>query len=223
VSEHHFEPVRGLPGLLPPGERVLWQGAPDWRVLARKAFLGDVVAVYFAALIAWRFAEGLAHGVAPLTAAGVASTLLPPFLLALGVIALLAWATARATVYTITTRRVVLRIGVAFTLSVNVPFRTVVSAAVKLGPGGRGDIALSTGGAATFRWLLLWPHARPWRFARPEPALRAVPEAAKVAAILADAIAACQAEHGLIADATPVAAPRPAFAPPARPSVLPAE
>ena len=35
------EPVPGLPGHLPPGEVVLWQGRPDaWR-LAREAFALD--------------------------------------------------------------------------------------------------------------------------------------------------------------------------------------
>ena len=33
----------------------------------------------------------------------------------------------------------------------------------------------------------LWPHVRPWRFAHPEPMLRAVPEAAKTAATLSAA------------------------------------
>ena len=35
MSEHHddfdFEPVRGLPQVLPEGERLLWQGAPRWQ------------------------------------------------------------------------------------------------------------------------------------------------------------------------------------------------
>ena len=39
MSKHHddfdFEPVRGLPQLLPKGERMLWQGAPRWQDLAR--------------------------------------------------------------------------------------------------------------------------------------------------------------------------------------------
>ena len=37
-GEHEFEAVTGLPEPLPAGERVLWQGSPDWRALAREAF-----------------------------------------------------------------------------------------------------------------------------------------------------------------------------------------
>ena len=28
-DDFHFEPVRGLPEALPPGELILWQGSPD--------------------------------------------------------------------------------------------------------------------------------------------------------------------------------------------------
>ena len=33
MSEYDHEPVRGLPGVLPSGEALLWQGAPEWRSL----------------------------------------------------------------------------------------------------------------------------------------------------------------------------------------------
>jgi hypothetical protein len=226
VSEHGFEPVRGLPGLLPPGEKVLWQGGPDWVSLARGPFFGDWVAVYFAALVAWRFWDGIDHGVGAWTAASVATTLIPVAAAALGVIALVAWATARSTVYTITTRRVVLRIGVAFTVSVNAPFRKVAAASVRVRDGDRGDIALEIGGGDRFKYLMLWPHARPWRFENPQPMLRAVPEAARVAAILGEALAAFQAEHGMALDpARPPApaAPEGAAAASPRPGMVAAE
>ncbi|MEX0309059.1 MAG: hypothetical protein AB3N17_02320 [Tateyamaria sp.] len=34
---------------------------------------------------------------------------------------------------------------------------------------------------------MLWPHARPWRFGSTQPALRCIPDAERVARILADA------------------------------------
>ena len=37
APEHEFEAALGLPEPLPRGERLLWQGAPDWRVMAREA------------------------------------------------------------------------------------------------------------------------------------------------------------------------------------------
>ena len=35
--------------------------------------------------------------------------------------------------------------------------------------------------------MILWPHVRPWHVRETQPALRCIPDAAKVAAILAEA------------------------------------
>ncbi len=197
MREHDFEPVKGLPGLLPRGEAVLWQGAPGWFRLARTAFLGDWVAIYFAALMAWRLADGLSQG------AGFGAAFAHMLWLglvgaaALAVIGALAFATARTTIYTVTNRRVVLRIGAALTLTVNVPFRRIAGAALRKAGGDGGDVILSVGGADRFSYLMLWPHARPWRMGRPEPMLRALPDAARVAAVLGQALQAYQAEFGM--------------------------
>ena len=34
--------------------------------------------------------------------------------------------------------------------------------------------------------VLLWPHVRPWRYAHPQPMLRAVPDAAGLARMIAE-------------------------------------
>jgi len=54
---------------------------------------------------------------------------------------------------------------------------------------GTGDIPLTMIGADRIAYLNLWPHARPWRIARPEPMLRAIPDAARVGEILSGALA----------------------------------
>src|SRR5262249_37799636 len=105
-----------------------------------------------------------------------------------GLLCLLAWLSARATVYTVTSRRVVLRFGVALPLAVNVPYRIVRSAGLRIDSGGTGDIALSLTGDEKIAYLALWPHARPWRLRHPEPMLRAVPAATEVAQILSSAL-----------------------------------
>ena len=42
---------------LPEGERVLWQGAPSWRGVARRTLHTRKIAGYFAALIGVAFAS----------------------------------------------------------------------------------------------------------------------------------------------------------------------
>lgn len=186
MSEYSHEPIRGLPGNLPPGETLLWQGAPDWRRMARDAFHVRLVAIYFALLLAWAVIDMMAGSstspIGIITTAALGAV-------CLGLLSGLAWLSARTTVYSITSRRVVMRFGMALPKCINLPFAQVATAQLAANPDGTGDIAL----ALTDRGLgyaALWPHARAWRLARPEPTMRALPDAAGVAALLADACAA---------------------------------
>lgn len=189
VLEHGAEPVRGLPEPLPPGERVLWQGSPSFAGLARRAFHVRAVAGYFALLALWKLATGLHDGAGAAAAALDAGGLVVPAGLAIGVLLLLARLYARSTVFTITDRRVVLRFGVALPMAVNLPFREIETARLALHRDGTGDLPLALGGSGRLAWLHLWPFVRPWRLRRPEPMLRALPEAATVARILSEALA----------------------------------
>lgn len=180
-----FEPLRGLPEQPPLGEDLLWQGRPDSLALARDAFKITWIAGYFLALAVWRAAVE-ADG----TVASVIAVMLPYLVIggvACGLVYLMAWVQARATVYTITTARVALRIGAALTVTLNVPFRQVGSATLQAKSNGTGTIALETLGDTRISYLVCWPHVRPWRFAKTQPALRCIPEAAAVARLLAEA------------------------------------
>ncbi|MEL6585502.1 MAG: photosynthetic complex putative assembly protein PuhB [Pseudomonadota bacterium] len=193
MNMHHEdidpEPIRGLPELLPEGETIVWQGAPDWWALAKHAFKVKWVAGYFVLLFAWR---GL---VASADMAVGPAFLSVSFYLVLGGIACgllmaVAWVQAKATVYTLTNQRVILRIGAALTMTVQFPYLWVGAADLVTQPDGTGTIALRTLGKTRFSYLLMWPHARPWRFAKTQPALRCIPEAAKVARLLAETVEA---------------------------------
>jgi hypothetical protein len=103
-------------------------------------------------------------------------------LLALGAAAVLilwgvAWAMARAAVYTLTNRRVVMRIGAALQVTYNLPFTQIDSADLDLRRGGTGTIALRLKEGNQIAYLVAWPHVRPWHMARTEPALRCIPDA----------------------------------------------
>jgi hypothetical protein len=193
VSEHDFEAVRGLPGQLPEGEHILWQGAPRWTLLAQRAFHIRAVGAYFAGMLVWRVGDATLSGVAPLKALVSALTVTPIALLALGMLAGFAWLNARTTVYTLTNRRLVLRFGVALPKAINIPFNVIDSAALKDLPDGAGDLALTLKAPNRIGFLHLWPHTRPWKMSTPEPTLRNIPGARAVAGLLANAI---QAQKG---------------------------
>ncbi len=180
---------RGLPERLPDGERLLWQGAPDWRVLARHAFHLRGLALYFGVIVAYCLGSA-ALGGTPLAGVASAATLAGLALVPIGFLAAYAWAVGRATVYSITDRRVAIQLGLALPMTINLPFAKIEAASLKERANGFGDISLLLNGRDKVAYLVLWPHARPWRLARPEPMLRAVPDAGRVGQLLARALAA---------------------------------
>ena len=210
--EHEFEPEHGLPEPLPPGERLLWQGSPQWRVMARRIFHVRKLALYFAVILALRAVTVLSGGGTTSAALVAALWLVPPAVLAIGMALLMAWMSSRTTVYTITDRRVVMRVGVVLSLTFNLPYGSIASAGLRRYPDGGGDIPLTLTNRDKIAFAHLWPHVRPWRLARPEPMLCCLPAAAQVAQVLAKAWAE---SHGVAVQ--PVSPADEALAVPASP------
>jgi len=185
-DDFNFEPVRGLPAALPADEEILWQGAPNPLRLAKDALGLNWVLGYFALLAVWRigvsstdvsFTVALAHGI-PFLIAG---------LLAGGLLLLIATVQARSTVYTLTNKRVCMRIGAALTMTLNLPYVCIGTGQVALRKSGLGTITFELIGDTRLSYLMTWPHVRPWHMTRTQPAFRAIPDAARVAEIFADA------------------------------------
>ncbi len=189
IPEHDHEPVAGLPEHLPQGETLLWQGRPRARGLAVRGFGLKGFAAYFAGLaavqVAWGIAashpvEGIAFGLAVLS--GMAA-------LVIGGFALLGWLAARGTLYTVTSQRVVLRVGVALPMTINLPFAVIESLARRDAQDGTEDLVLKITPPARASWIALWPHVKGTSLLRPQPMLRAVPIEAGVGQMLARALA----------------------------------
>lgn len=180
------EPVEGLPERPPEGEHILWQGRPTTLALARDAMWLYWVAGYFAVLAFWRVMASSAD--MPISEA---LPLAIPFLVigavACGIILACATVLARTTMYTVTTSRVAMRVGAALTVTLNLPFTRIGSAAVTQRSDGSGSIVFETLGETRLSYLVLWPHVRPWHMRKTQPALRSIPDVAKVAEIISDA------------------------------------
>lgn len=186
THEHEWEAAPGLPSALPTGERVVWQGAPDWRSLALHAFHVRKIGVYFAGMLALQ----ALNLTAPESGSGwltlsevdwkplwVAASL---YALALALLAGTAWMSAKSTLYTLTNKRVVMRIGIVLTVTFNLPYKRIAGASLKPYAQERGDIALALYPEDRIGWAHLWPHQRAWHISQPQPTLRCVPEVAQV-------------------------------------------
>lgn len=207
-----FEKIRGLPADLPQGEKLLWQGAPKWQSLALNTYYVRWIAIYFAALVLWRVGVGMESG---LTVSGLALSCV--WIAALGCIAAgvlsgLAYLSARTTVYSITSGRVLLRHGVAVPMTMNIPFDLLESADLRVRRDGTGDLSVSLLPGQRVAYLITWPHLSPGFITSPRPSFRSVPDAKKAAEILRAAMVDYTGASGLRiatpATASPAVRPR---------------
>jgi hypothetical protein len=198
------EPVEGLPEVPPEGERILWQGRPNWWALTKSATAFWWVMGYFVFLMAWRFVT-----VIDMFPLGQAIALSLPFLILAAIVGALligtTWVQARMAMYTVTNRRVVLRVGAALQVSLNLPYTQIASADLDLRPDGTGTIAFDTLGDVRLAYVVLWPHVRPWSFPA-RPALRCIDDAQDIANLLMVNARARQAEAERETGPAPVAA-----------------
>lgn len=178
------EPIKGLPQRPPEGEHILWQGRPDWWALSKDALNLYWVMGYFVFLAAWRFVSLVDQ--VPLARALVLAL---PFIILGGIVCgllmIFAWVQARTTMYTVTNKRVAMRIGAALTVTLNLPYRQIVNADMRL-RGKAGTIAFEVPRDVKLGYLTCWPHVRPWR-TPVQPALRCIPEPQRIAAMISDA------------------------------------
>jgi len=179
--------------VLPKGEHVLWQGRPRARSLAIHVFHLRLVVAWFAVLFVAGIATRAMERQSWLDALTGASRLIVPCMIATLLLSGLAWLYSRTTRYTVTSRRVLIQFGAVLPMTLTIPFAQIGRAGLKVWSDGTGDLPLSVTSDKRLAFLLLWPHARPWRLSQVEPMLRCVPDARQVADILANALVAASA------------------------------
>lgn len=189
--------IKGVPHPLPPGESVLWQGAPSARAVATHVFHWRLFAAYFAAmLVLWLATTESVFG-SPEFLAGL-GVRVGLSLLVLAIVFALSRLVAGTSWYAITSQRLVLRLGMVFPMSINVPFTIVESADIARFKDGTGQLRLALAKSSRVAYIALWPHCSVWRFASPQPVLRGLTDADAVGGILASAVARAAADGDLL-------------------------
>ena len=216
-DDFDFETEAGVPEALPVGERIMWQGKPIWTALARRGFHADMIAGYFGLVIVLRLMFNVRDGQDLGQALIAASILLAAAALAIGVVLLIAWQSAHTTVYTLTTKRIVMRFGIALPVTLNIPLSQLAAAGLAQRADGSGDIALAPTTDTRLAYLMLWPHVRAWHINHPEPTLRCIADADQVAELVGEAL-----RHSALDETTSVVRVRPIGVPGERPSFQPA-
>ncbi|MCC7055133.1 MAG: PH domain-containing protein [Gemmatimonadaceae bacterium] len=198
---------------LPAGERVLWQGAPDRRSLAR--FL--LRERWLLAFVAFSFALGAAEALQHAEGAGarlVGVATLSAVMAAIAIVAvrIFAWLLQRTSKYVITDRRLYFNIGIVLRADANVPYTSIEGVDLLRHKDGSADLMVTLGESQEIPWLLLFPHMS-WRGAkRGRPTFRGLRDADAAATAVVGALRACTAggadagATGATANAAPVAA-----------------
>jgi hypothetical protein len=167
--------------------------------LARRAYRADFIAAYFVALTVWSLWSGAELGWNAAAVAGVKTLGLGAG--ALAIVGGLAFLSARTTLYVVTTRRLVLKVGIALPIFINVPFKDIGSASARVYGDGTGDIPLALLKGRRIGYWLLWPSARPFHLLRPQPCLRCVADSTVVAATLGAALSDASGQSAAAASA----------------------
>ena len=185
-----------LPEDIPQGERILWHGRPRWTNLFRRAYRADFVAGYFAVLAGWNVFDAAIEGRARAGGVGgredrrdrrrgACSTCF----------ARLGVGAHRAIRRHLAPRGDEDRRRFASLLQ-SALLAQIKAATLRVEGDGGGDVMLTLSPSHRIGYLHLWPFARPFRFAHPEPTLRGLADARQVGEILGRALVAAAAERG---------------------------
>ncbi|MEM1052227.1 MAG: photosynthetic complex putative assembly protein PuhB [Pseudomonadota bacterium] len=171
-------------------EKILWRGKPQFLGLAATAFHTNSVALYFALLTV---ISGVSYGL------GSGLTLAVMGVAALLILHGLAYLYARKSHYVLTNERLLILTGLTVEKRISVPLSQIGAAHLKMQKGDVGTIAMEISGDRQIGYLVLWPHARPLRFNRPQPLIRVVEDAPEVSKLLTKAVSErAEAVHNLM-------------------------
>lgn len=188
MTEYESEPIPGLPEKLPAGEKILWQDSPTWHCFAKHVFHVNKVSIYFTVLVLIHMFSNVYANQSLFSAIQGALWFVVLAFVTIGLLLVFAYLFSKSTIYTVTNHRLVLRFGVAIQIMINLPWDKVDQADLKLFKDASGDITLTLLNSEKMSYLVMWPHVKPWRFSKVKPMLRNVPNAIKVAEIIANAL-----------------------------------
>lgn len=194
--------IRGVPHALPEGEHILWQGAPEAGAIATHVFHWRLFVAYFALMTAiWVGTTELQFSSQEFQA-GLAVRL-GLSALVIAIVFVLARVVARTSWYAITSQRLVLRLGMVFEMSINIPFTILESAGVGAFKDGTGQVVLTIAKPNRLAYIALWPHCRVFSINHPQPVLRGLREPQRIGTLLAQAVADASDNGGRVTASAP--------------------
>ena len=163
--------IDGVADPLPNGETILWSAKPEHWAFTRRVMRLDWVLIWFSVLAGIRAYNAWWAGADASGMLIAASGLLPLVVFAIVLLIALGMAMARSTSYVVSSKRLVLQVGVALPITFNVPLRFIDAAALRMRQGG-GDVILTLQKGSKVKALALWPHSQGWSTDAVQPLMR---------------------------------------------------
>ena len=179
-------PPKDILSIIPKDEKIIWYGRPDLRrfclsALGLKYIIFYLIIIFFSIIYARSGDFNFIKITQVLFPYLISSFLAVLLLIIIGISQVL------PTIYVITSKRVIIRSGLALIFMLNVPFDKIASIDKKQYSDGSGNISFKLMGNKRVPFFAGWPSVRPWHFNNPEPTLRCISDVDIVALKLSEA------------------------------------
>ena len=170
---------------IPSGEKIFWNGKPNWKSFGYHAFGVKYFSIYFFVCALYAVSQ-----IDAIFSFGAFFTKFIPYLIS-GILAgtillLLSYFSARHTCYVITEKRIVIRTGVALVFLLNMPFKNILSIDMKTLAQGRGNVIFKVQSKKRIPYLSCWPSVKSGSFFEPIPAFRSIRDIEKIGQIISE-------------------------------------
>ena len=179
-------PPKDVLSVIPEDEEVLWHGRPDFRRFSLSALGLRYLMLYLLIVSLTTFFSNFGN----LSLFLFLQMMFPYIIcccLAAIILVMIGISQVIPIVYVITSKRIIIKSGLALIFMLNVPFDKIANIDKKTFSDGCGDISFKFMGNKRIPFFAGWPSVRPWYFNNPEPTFRCIPDVDVVAFKLANA------------------------------------
>ena len=194
-------PPKDVLSVIPENEEVIWHGRPNLRRFSLSALGLRYLMLYLLIISITTFSSNFGN----LTLLLFLQMMFPYIIsccLAGIILVMIGISQVIPTVYVITSKRIIIKSGLALIFMLNVPFDKVANIDKKVFNDGCGDISFKLIGNKRIPFFAGWPSVRPWYFNDPEPTFRCIPDVDVVAFKLTSAAQARISEKNAVGTAT---------------------
>ena len=179
-------PPKDILGAIPENEDIIWYGRPELRRFCLSALGLRYLLLYLLIVALFNLSSNFGN-----FSFFIYLEIMVPYIiscfLATVLLVIIGISQVMPTVYVITSKRIIIRSGMALIFMLNVPFDKIANIDKQIFKDGCGNISFKLINNKRVPFFASWPSVRPWYFNNPEPTFRCISNVDVIALKLADA------------------------------------